>query len=83
MLYIEKLVRHLREQDGEDIFFYLFMGFTAILLASILGMLIYGLITWLGIWIVAVPFALAALFLIVYAIGRGVAGLIEKYAPNL
>lgn len=82
MLYIEKLVRHFRQVDGDEIFWRIFIGFTSIMIAVLVVLSIYGLITWLGIWIILFPFAVVAALLIVYGIGWIIGNIIEKYESS-
>lgn len=73
---VQKFWNHLRNTDGDTIAFSLFLGFTILLLAVIVVSIMWGLIEWLGVFVVLVPFVIIIAFLIVYGIGRFV---IEKF----
>lgn len=78
MHYIERFITHLRESDGMDISMNILVGITSILVLVIVGLIIYGLIEWLGIFIILVPFALIAALFILYGVGAVVSNYIEK-----
>ena len=66
---IESFINNIRNADGDDIWWTLFMGFMAVSLVFVAGVLIWGLVEWLGVFVVLVPFALVAILLALYGIG--------------
>jgi hypothetical protein len=83
MLYVERLIKHFREADGEDIFYYIFFGFLSIMIVFLLGLAVWGLWTALGIYMIFVPVAIALALLVAYGIGMVVTNFLRKHDPYL
>jgi hypothetical protein len=81
MLYVERFIKHLRESDGEDIFYHIFFGFLSILVVVLIGLALWGLWTALGIYMILVPVIIALALLVAYGIGVVVVSFIRKHDP--
>jgi len=70
MLYIEQFIKHLRDTDGDDIAFSMWIGFTLIFGVGVAIFTVWALIEWLGVLVVLVPIVIGAALLIFYGVGR-------------
>jgi hypothetical protein len=67
---IEQFWNHIRNTDGDDIAFALWIGFTLIFGVGVAIFTVWALVEWLGVLIVLVPIVIGAVLLIFYGIGR-------------
>lgn len=66
---IEKFWNHLRNSDGDDLMWTLLTGFFVLSLAFVGFTLVWIIVDWLGVFVLAVPIIIAILLLIFYGIG--------------
>lgn len=79
MIYLEKFWNHLRESDGEEIFGTIFLGCFILLIALLVGLIVYGLFSFFGIWAVLAPVALVLILVIIYGVGWVGVKLMDKH----
>lgn len=78
MHYIDKFWNHLRNAKEGEIESAMFAGVMVLLVAGLILLIIWGLIEWLGIFIVLVPVAIALFFLLIYGTGWAVIHYIDR-----